>query len=480
MTAPSQVGQNLPLAHHPLISRKRPLNGPTGDRLANSSRPGHHGLETLTRTPAVFSSKLFSWFAFLSLAMGTPIARAIATVPAINRDDSTWIGTWGAAPQPAMPGTLESFRNQSVRLIVHTSIGGKRVRIKVANTFGDTPLVIGAAHIARRTHGANVDRASDRLLMFGGRPSVVVPPRAMVASDPVDLEFPPLADLAISLFFPAATSGTTVHSLALQTNYLAPATGNITGVELFPVAKTLDSWPFLAGVDVEASPRGSVVVAFGDSTIDGDGSTSDANRRLSDVLAERLQAAHNLETGVLNEGVIGNRLLRGSPTKSRKQFGYALGQAGLVRFDRDVLDQAGVRYVIVRIGINDIGFPGTFASLTEKVSFQDMISGYRQLIVRARERGIRIIGTTLSPFEDAKAAPGYFTPEKETLRQEINTWIRSAGEFDGIIDVDKVLRDPSHPARLLGAYDSGDHLHPNDAGYVATGYSIPLTLLTGD
>jgi lysophospholipase L1-like esterase len=375
-----------------------------------------------------------------------------------------------------MPAALERLHNQAIRLIVHTSIGGKRARIRIANTYGDTALVIGAAHVARRTEGAHIDQASDRLLMFGGRPSVTVPSGAAVLSDPVAFEVPALSDLAISLYFPTDAVGTTAHFLAMQTNYVAPATGDASGASDFPVARTIESWPFLAGVDVETAASGFAVVMFGDSTIDGDGSTEDANQRVSDVLAERLQKARMLETGVLNEGVIGNRLLHGSPAKSRKQFGDVFGPSALARFDRDVVDQAGVRYLIVRIGINDIGFAGTFASEDETPSAQQMISGYRELIARARVKGIHVIGTTLAPFAGAKVAPGYFGPAKEILRRRINKWIRRSGEFDAVIDADAVLRDPSRPARLLGAYDSGDHLHTNDAGYAATGNAIPLTL----
>jgi lysophospholipase L1-like esterase len=181
--------------------------------------------------------------------------------------------------------------------------------------------------------------------------------------------------------------------------------------------------------------------------------------------------------GVLNQGIIGNRLLSDSPSSS--QFGAALGRAGLARFDRDVLDQAGVSYVIVCLGINDIVFPGLFTPVTEMLSSQTMIAGYRQIIVRAHQRGIHVIGTTIPPFESAafgKAASSFYTPEKENLRQEVNAWIRNGAEFDAVVDFDAVLRDPSHPTRLLASYDSGDHLHSNDAGYTVSANVFPLTL----
>jgi lysophospholipase L1-like esterase len=302
----------------------------------------------------------------------------------------------------------------------------------------------------------------------------------MTVSDPVDLEVPALSDLAISLFLPKATEATTLHLLALQTSYVSDA-GNVTAEVKFPVAKTIHTWPFLTGVDVEASPSGAAIVAFGSSTTDGDGSTLDANRRWPDVLAERLQkgADRKAEVGVLNEGLIGNRLLNDSPRRAGLPFGASLGQAGLARFERDVLGQAGVKYVIVGLGINDIVFPGSFTPLTEMVSVESIVSGYRQLIARAHRKGIRVIGTTIPPFENAtftEPKVSFYIPEKEIVRQKVNAWTRDSAEFDAVIDFDLVLRDPGHPTRLLPGYDSGDHLHSNDAGYAASGNAVPLAL----
>jgi lysophospholipase L1-like esterase len=407
-----------------------------------------------------------------------------------NAAQPTWIGTWATAPQADIPAHVQTFWNQTLRLIVHVSAGGKKVRIKVSNTFGDRPLLIGAAHIARRAAGADIDLASDRILKFRGHPSTTVAARSMVMSDPVDLDVPALSDLAISLFFPEPAVATTSHILALQTNYVSAETGDSTSAAKFPVAKTIDSWPFLTGVDVAASPRGATIVAFGSSTTDGDGSTDDANRRWPDVLAERLQkeASGKAELGVLNEGIIGNRLLADSHSPRQeggpfgdtlKRFGDALGEAGVARFDRDVLAQASVKHVILLLGINDILFPASFTPASEGVSAQSVISGNRQLIARAHKKGIRVIGTTVPPFEDATfrgPTIHFYTPEKESVRQEVNAWIRTSGEFDAVVDFDEVVRDPSHPTRLLAAYDSGDHLHVNDAGNVAQGNAFPLNL----
>lgn len=397
-----------------------------------------------------------------------------------------WIGTWATAPQPPAPGSLQSFRNQTLRLIVHTSAGGIKVRIKISNTFGDRPLLIGGTHIARRKEAAEIDLTSDRILNFHGKSSTTVEAGAMVVSDPVDLDVPALSDLAISIFLPATTAVKTAHVLAMQMSYVSGETGDSTAKGKFPAAKTMSTWPFLTGVDVEASSRGAAVVAFGSSLTDGDGTEPDSNGRWPDVLAQRLQqnAGGKAEIGVLNEGIIGNRLLNDSPPQAAGgQFGAVLGQAGLTRFERDVLAQSGAKYVVLGLGINDISFPGSLTPASESIQADQIIAGYRQLITRAHQRGIRIIGTTNPPFEnsfwdleDGKPPITFYSSEKESVRQKVNAWILSSGEFDGVVDLDAVLRDPSHPTRLLPRYDSGDHLHPNNAGCRAEGNAIPLAL----
>src|ERR1051325_2393307 len=230
-----------------------------------------------------------------------------------NKPDNehVWIGTWAAAPQPFLPKALQTYRNQTLRLIVHTSTGGKKVRIKISNTYGDKPLLIGAAHIALRTSAADIDPSSDRVLQFQGHPSVTIPAGAMAVSSAVDLDVPALSDLAVSLFLSQPTEAKTIHALAKQTSYLSPETGDVTAAEKFPIAKAIYTWPFLTGVDVEAPTGSFSIVAFGSSLTDGDGTTTDTNRRWPDVLAERLQkdAGRKATIGVLNEGIIGNRLL---------------------------------------------------------------------------------------------------------------------------------------------------------------------------
>ena len=406
----------------------------------------------------------------------------IAESAEAGRDAKQWIGTWATAAQPFLPKSLQTYRNQSLRLIVHTSAGGTKVRVKISNTYGDGPLLIGGAHIARRTTGADIDPRSDRVLRFYGKSSTTVSAGSMVVSDPVELEVPELSDLAISLFLPQRTEAKTSHSMAKQTSYVSPETGDSTAAVKFPVAKAIHAWPFLTGVDVEASPDATAIVAFGSSLTDGDGTTAEANGRWPDVLAQRLQkdAGGKPAIGVLNEGIIGNRLLYDSPKGVDNPFGAGLGQAGLVRFERDVLSQAGVRYVIVGLGINDILFPAfPFTPAREKVTAEDIISGYRELIVRSHRKSIRIIGTTNPPFENAAfegLVAAFYSSEREAVRQKVNDWIRSSREFDGVVDLDAVLRDPGHPTRMLPAYDSGDHLHPNDAGCIAEGQAFPLAL----
>jgi lysophospholipase L1-like esterase len=409
---------------------------------------------------------------------------------ALAAEDSQWAGTWAAAPQAAIPGGVQTFQNQTLRLIVHASVGGKKVRIKISNVFGDQPLVIGSAHIARRAAGPDIDPASDRSLTFSGHVSTTVAAGSLAVSDAADLDVPPLSDLAISLFFPNATAATTWHILALQTNYVSSGTGDSTAAVKFPVAKTIATWPFLTGVDVEGSRDAGAIVAFGSSTTDGDGSTEDANKRWPDILAARLQKAGGADAqlGVLNEGIIGNRLLSdahspgqaGGPFEATlKGYGDALGQAGLARFERDVLEQTGVRYVILNLGVNDILFPGAFIPATESVDAKSLIRGNQELIMQAHKKGIRVIGATIPPCENAtfrNPTIHFYTEEKERVRQEVNRWIRSGGEFDGVIDFDVVVRDPKRPTQVLPAYDSGDHLHVNDAGNVAQGNAIRLEL----
>lgn len=385
-----------------------------------------------------------------------------------------WVVSWGASPSPAHDAAKAraeglEFHNQTLREIVHLSIGGSRVRVRFSNSFGKQSLEIGAAHLALRTRDSAIQRSSDRVLTFGGAPRVSVPPNAFILSDPVELRVPGGSDLAVSIFVPQVATAAGIHYLAQQTSYVGA--GDLTAAPSITSPRAVTSWIFLAGVDVSAPRSAAAIAVFGDSRVDGDGSTVDANKRWPDALAKRL-SQQGLPFGVLNAGIIGNRILRDAP-----QVAVELGVNGLARFDRDALDQPGVKYVIVLEGIVDIGLPGTqFAPPSEAGSVDDLIAGLKQLIERAHDRGMRIFGATETPFSGANSIPGIFSAEKDVQRKALNQWIRSSHAFDGVMDFEKVVLDPANPERIRPAWDSGDHLHPNDAGYEAMANSIDLTL----
>ena len=380
-------------------------------------------------------------------------------------EDEQWVVTWGAAlhePSPGPPGlTNTGFVNQTLRQIVHTSVGGDQVRVRFS-TFGAGALEIAAAHVALRAQGAAIVPKSDRTLTFGGEPAIRIPPGAVIVSDPVKLDVPSLSDLAVSIFVPGTTGPAAWHWVPLQTSYVSPE-GDFTASTVMPMASTTQAWFWLTGVEVMTSEETGVVVAFGDSVTDGARSTPDINSRWPDYLARRLvtrSAIHRMS--VLNEAISGNRLLHDG-----------LGPNALARFDRDVLAQTGVTHVIVLLGNNDIAF-GEFLFPFQSVTAAQIIQGHKQLIERARARGLRIYGATLTPVEGAQ--PSFAFPAIEAKRQAVNTWIRTSGDYDAVIDFDAVVRDPAQPTRLLPIYDSDDHLHPNDAGYAAMGNAIDLKL----
>lgn len=422
-------------------------------------------LNTLTRRAA--------WRMGAALLAGAALLHlpALARDSDSGKDNSRWIGTWSASPQtvdPPFAGPNPSqFDNQTIRQVVRTSLGGERLRVRFTNEFGKTPLMIGAATVARWAGGANIVAGSDRVLRFGGKTSITLAPGAPALSDPVDFDLPPLADLVISLHLPRATAASTFHSLGVATTYVSTP-GDYSAAVVMPVGASVLSSYFVSGVNVVGSPRNAAIVALGDSITDGFASTPDANRRWPNLLAQRLQAQPSLRhIAVLNQGISGNRTLFDT-----------VGPNAQARFDRDVLNAPGARWVILLEGINNLGIPGILGRAEEVVSAEDIIAGHQQMIARARERGLRIYGATLTPYEGT-TFPGYFTAEGEAKRQAVNRWIRTSGAFDAVIDFDKVIRDPAHPTRMLPAYDSGDHLHPNDAGYQAMANAIDLRLFRG-
>jgi len=388
-----------------------------------------------------------------------------------------WVGTWGTAPatqsdEAAMKTQKLLFDNQTVREIVHTTLGGETVRVRLSNAFGAVPVEIGAAHLAVRKAGASIDPASDRELKFGGRSRVEIPAGAVVLSDPIAVKVPELSDVAISLYLPGKVMGAGVHYSSQQTSYIAK--GNVTGAATLENPETFTSWVFLTGLEVQAPATAGSIVTFGDSITDGARSSVDGNHRWPDMLASRLAARKGgTKFGVVNMGIGGNRILHEGMASKRPQFGIN----ALARFDADVLAQPGVKYLVILEGINDIGHAGSSAPASETVTADDIIVGMKQMIERAHEKGIKVIGCTITPFEGpANITRGYWTPEKAKVRDAVNEWIRSGKGYDGFIDFDKAVRDPANPTKVLPAFDSGDQLHPSDAGYDAMGKAIDLAL----
>jgi lysophospholipase L1-like esterase len=381
----------------------------------------------------------------------TLASTAIAAKPGTER----WVGTWAASPY-ALPNSDNTFAAEptTLRQTVHVSVGGSSFRVTLSNEFGTETLMIGGASVSLSPS------ASPTPLSFNGQPAINVPAGAAVVSDPVSMALPALSDLTINLYLPAQTLKTiTFHNSAYTTGY--EAKGNqLTATDL-PGAKKVYIWRFLKTVEVTTGKAPAAIVAFGDSITDGAHSTRDANARWPDELARRLQADPKTRgLGVLNEGIGGNRVLHDGT-----------GPNALARFDRDVLAQPGVKYVIFMESINDIGHAAQLDHPYDIVSAQDLITGIKQLIVRAHTHGLKIYGATLTPYEGA----GYASPAGEVMREAVNDFIRS-GAFDGVIDFDKATRDPAHPTAFLPLYDCGDHLHPGDAGYKVMGDAIDLKL----
>jgi lysophospholipase L1-like esterase len=392
-------------------------------------------------------------------AFALPIA-----LPAAKPLPDHWVGTWATAPmaannKPDGPGSAD----MTLRQIVHVSLGGAYTRVVLTNEFGTEPLTIGAVHVALSAGGGSIKLATANAVTFGGSPTITIPAGALAVSDGFALKLPTGADVAVSIFVPAQTiSKLSQHGFADQTNYMAP--GNVVGKASLEGAKEFTNWSFLKGIDVRVAAEDASIVTFGDSITDGAKSTKDANLRWPDVFAARL--AKDKKTaglGVLNMGIGGNRVLHDNT-----------GPNALARFDRDVIAQAGVKYVVVMESINDIGHAFDPKKPYDVVSAADIIQGFKQMADRAHSHGIKIIGATLTPYVGA----GYQSAEGEAARTAVNTWIRTSNDLDGVIDFDKATQDPANPTVFNPAYDSGDHLHPKDEGYKAMGAYVDLKLFT--
>ncbi len=404
-----------------------------------------------------------------------PAARPPTAQPA----HTTWVGSWGSVPTTVPPASTTMFSNQTIRQTVHLSVGGSALQVRFSNEFGTAPLVIGEAHVglaAGSQPSRSVAPGSDRRLSFAGHVSATVPAGAPLLSDPVRLAVRPGADLVVSLYLPRPTRATTTHAFAFQDNVVAA--GNVTGSRTVTPTATFGQWWFLSGVSVAAPARDGAVVALGDSITDGANTTPNTNSRWPDVLARRLQATPGLRgLGVLNEGISGNRLLHDPnplPGSGADAFAAQFGESALRRFDRDVSSQPGARCVIVLLGVNDLGHPGTIAPESERVTPADLIAGYQQVIDRAHQQGMLVFGGTITPF--ANDTFGFDTPANRAARLVVNRWIRTSGAYDGVVDFDAALRDPADPERIRPEFDSGDHLHPNDAGAAALANAVPLRL----
>jgi lysophospholipase L1-like esterase len=389
-----------------------------------------------------------------------------------------WVATWATAmrvapqvvsPIVGQPFTVAlqaqlGFNNQTIRMIAPVSIGGRRVRVQLSNAYGTAPLKLGAVHVALRAKDSAIAAGSDRALTFSGQPTFTIPPGASALSDPVDLDVPPLGELAVSVYIPEAVGPPTIHTAGLHTTYISKS-GDATAQPSIEDGITTQSWYWLSNIQVLAPADASAIVACGDSITDGARSTPDADRSWPSRLARRLAANRDTaRIAVLNQGIGGNRILRDNT-----------GVNALARFDEDVLSPAGVKWLIVLEGINDISQGTRANALPENaVTAAELIAADRQMIERAHLRGIKVMGATLTPNGGASSA----SEKGEAIREAVNTWIRTGGAFDAVVDFEAATRDPNKPKQFRPEFDSGDHLHPSDAGYQAMADAIDLAIFS--
>lgn len=395
------------------------------------------------------------------LFAGSVCAIATCAMAATGADRHAWVDTWTATPDIAGP----VLNAQTVRQIVRTSVGGSGVRVRLSNLFGNVPITLGPVHVALGAKKADTVPGSDHTLLFNGKPTVTVAKGESVLSDPVKMDVKALQELAVSIYVPADARyhASTIHNAALATAYITE-TGDATAAVQYPRGEVSGNRFYLTDVEVAGPETEHTLVTFGDSITDGVGSKENANDRWPDYLAARLQADAKLKSiGVANAGIGGNRILHDN-----------YGPSALARFERDALDKPGVHWIVLLEGINDIGGSGYAWESKDKITAQQLIDGMKTLIARAHARHVKIYGATLTPY--GGSGWPYHSVAGEKTRQQVNAWIRSPGAFDGVVDFDKTVRDPAAPEKMLAAYDSGDHLHPNSAGYRAMANAVDLSL----
>jgi lysophospholipase L1-like esterase len=393
--------------------------------------------------------------------------------------DADWVGTWATAVThgDATGSTNTGLTDQSVRLLVRPTVGGDRIRIRLSNIYGEKTVTVAAATVAKPNKAtpqlSDVDPATVRTLTFNGAGSASMLKGSELLSDPVNLRIGTLDDLVVSLYFQENTGPTTFHGSSIQDNFVGPTNLVNDNAGTGYTTTRRCCYFFLSGVDVQTDRSAGSIVVLGDSISDGTNSTPNANNRWPDQLAERLAASagHKPFPSVLNSGLAGSRLNHEGTEPSDNGAFPGFGEVGvnsLARLNEDVFAQTGVRTVITELGINDIWMSDDSAA--------EIIGALRQVNAQATERGLRSLVATITPFEGLSGTDSW-TPAKETTRQAVNSYLRSSHEFDGVLDFDKVLRDPAAPSKLRAEWDSGDHIHPNDAGYQAMAASVPLDLV---
>jgi lysophospholipase L1-like esterase len=399
----------------------------------------------------------------LACAMAALCAMAGSHTALAASGDAHWVASWGAAPDSDGP----ALQRQTVRQVVRISAGGEQLRLRLSNAYGKAAMVIGPVHVARSSGGATTEAGSDHVVLFNGHATVTIPKGGDALSDPVNFAVAPLDQLAVSLYVPQSRGPSTLHSDARQDSFLVKGLDAGASHVLANPEKQASRY-FLSEVQVKPASGGHALVVVGDSITDGDQSTLGANARWTDALASRLQTDPKLAgVAVVNAGISGNRLLHEGP----------VGESMLARFGRDALAREGVKWILLEGGLNDIGLADDFPGPGAHATADDVIAGLKQLVAQARAKGIAVWGATCVPYGGAQN-PLHHTPAAEAKRLAVNAWIRAPGNFDRIVDFDAAVRDPDQPTRLRPAFDSGDHVHPNDAGYRMLAASVPLAFFS--